>query len=225
MGYLKRWKKVTLSSSIYYNNSTDNWEFVQTETGEITDNGDPIIRRSPINLSTQERFGYEFTLTYRPFKWWTVNSDFNLFRVINDGSFGNQNFDFENTTYFARLNQKFSLPAGIDFQTRLNYRGPAENAQTETKGILSMNLAASKDILNDKATISMNVSDLFNSRRREQTTTLRDDSGNISVISDSDFQWRERQINLSFVYRFNQKKKEDRGGRGGEEGGDEGFEG
>jgi outer membrane cobalamin receptor len=224
LGYLKRWKKVTLSSSIYYNNSTDNWEFVQTETGEITDNGDPIIRRSPINLSTQERFGYEFTLTYRPFKWWTVNSDFNLFRVINDGSFGNQNFDFENTTYFARLNQKFSLPAGIDFQARLNYRGPSEDAQSVNRGILSMNLAASKDILDDKATISMNASDLFNSRRRERSTTLRDDLGNISVISDSDFQWRERQINVSFVYRFNQKKKEGREGERGD-GGDEGFDG
>lgn len=223
LGYLKRWRKLTLSTSIYYNNSEHNWEFIQTETGDITDNGDPVIRRSPINLSTQERYGYELTLTYRPFKWWTVNSDFNLFRVINDGSFGNQNFDFENTTYFARLNQKFTLPAGIDFQARLNYRGPSENAQSKNKGILSVNLAASKELLDDRATISINVSDLFNSRKRQSTTTLRDDLGNISLISDSEFQWRERQINLSFVYRFNQKKKNE-GGRGGEDGYD-GFEG
>ncbi len=224
LGYLKRWRKVTLSTSIYYNNSTDNWEFIQTETGEITDNGDPVIKRSPINLSTQERYGYELTLTYRPYKWWTINSDFNLFRVINDGDFGNQNFDFENTTYFARLNQKFTLPAGIDFQANMNYRGASEDAQSRNDGILSVNLAASKDLFDDKATISMNVSDLFNSRKRQSETTLRDDLGNISLISDSEFQWRERQINVSFIYRFNQKKKNERGERG-DDGGDDGFEG
>lgn len=65
LGYLRRWRKVTLSTSIYYNSSDDNWEFIQEDTGQITDNGDPIIRRTPVNLSTQERIGYELTLTYR----------------------------------------------------------------------------------------------------------------------------------------------------------------
>ncbi|MBF4985853.1 TonB-dependent receptor [Nonlabens mediterrranea] len=218
LGYLRRWKKVTLSTSIYYNSSDDNWEFIQEDTGQITDNGDPIIRRTPVNLSTQERIGYELTLTYRPFKWWTINSDFNLFRVTTDGDFNGQNFDFENTTYFARLNQKFSIPSGIDLQTRLNYRGASENAQSTNDGIFTMNLAASKDIMGDDATISLNVSDLFNSRKR-QGTTITDD-----FITDSEFQWRERQVNLSFVYRFNQKKKNGRGD-GGDGGDDYEFEG
>ncbi|EAS19515.1 TonB-dependent outer membrane receptor [Flavobacteria bacterium BBFL7] len=218
LGYLRRWKKVTLSTSIYYNSSDDNWEFIQEDTGQITDNGDPIIRRTPVNLSTQERIGYELTLTYRPFKWWTINSDFNLYRVTTDGDFNGQNFDFENTTYFARLNQKFSIPSGIDLQTRLNYRGASENAQSTNDGIFTMNLAASKDIMGDDATISLNVSDLFNSRKR-QGTTITDD-----FITDSEFQWRERQVNLSFVYRFNQKKKNGRGD-GGDGGDDYEFEG
>ncbi len=218
LGYLRRWRKVTLSTSIYYNSSDDNWEFIQEDTGQITDNGDPIIRRTPVNLSTQERIGYELTLTYRPFKWWTINTDFNLYRVSTDGDFNGQNFDFQNTTYFARLNQKFSIPSGIDFQTRLNYRGASENAQSTNDGILTMNLAASKDIMGDDATISLNVSDLFNSRKR-QSTTITDD-----FITESEFQWRERQVNLSFVYRFNQKKKNSRGDGGGD-GEDYEFEG
>ncbi|MGY8911371.1 MAG: outer membrane beta-barrel protein, partial [Flavobacteriales bacterium] len=65
LGYLKRWDKLTLSTSIYYNVSNDNWENIQEDTGEITDNGDPITRRFPVNLSTQERYGFEFTLNYR----------------------------------------------------------------------------------------------------------------------------------------------------------------
>ncbi|MEP3044887.1 outer membrane beta-barrel protein [Nonlabens ulvanivorans] len=218
LGYLRRWKKVTLSTSIYYNRSDGNWEFIQEDTGEITDNGDPIIRRTPVNLSTQERIGYELTLTYRPFKWWTINTDFNLFHATTDGDFNGTNFDNENTSYFARLNQKFSMPSGIDLQTRLNYRGASENAQSTNDGIFTMNLAASKDIMGDDATISLNVSDLFNSRKR-QSTTITDD-----FITDSEFQWRERQVNLSFVYRFNQKKKNSRSNGGGD-GDDFEFEG
>ncbi len=224
LGYIKRWEKVTLSSSVYYQYSEDVWNFVQFDTGEITDNGDPVIRRSPINAGTSQRYGYELTLTYRPYKWWTINMDGNLYRVVDNGNFGNVDLDFENTTYFARLNQKFKLPAGIDLQTRLDYRGSREDFQTKTEGILSLNLAASKDLLDDKATISMNISDVFNSRVRRSLTTGLDDVGGINFINDSEFQWRERQINLTFVYRFNKKKDRERGGRGDDGDNDE-FEG
>lgn len=209
LGYLKRWSKLTVSTSIYYNTSADNWEFIQQDTGEITDNGDPIIRRFPINLSTQERVGYELTLNYRPFKIWNINTDFNLFHVTTDGDYFDsttmttQNFDFENTAFFLRLNQKITLPSKIDLQINSNYRGPDRNAQSIRKGIFSMNIAASKEILKEKATINLNVSDVFNSRIRQQTSFVP------GVFEQySEFQWRVRQVSLSFIYRFNQKKKD-----------------
>ena len=218
LGYLKRWGKVTLGTSVYYNRSADNWEFIQQDTGEITDNGDPIIRRFPINLSTQERIGFEFTLSYRPFKMWNINSDFNLFRVTTDGdyvdpvSMVSQNFDFENTAFSIRLNQKLTLPGKVDVQVNSNYRGPNRNAQSKREGIFSMNVAASKDLFKEKASISLNVSDVFNSRKRIQTTTVP------GVFEQySEFQWRQRQVSVNFVYRFNQKKKKGREGRNGDD--------
>lgn len=217
LGYLKRWGKVTLGTSVYYNRSADNWEFIQQDTGEITDNGDPIIRRFPINLSTQERIGFEFTLSYRPFKMWNINSDFNLFRVTTDGdyvdpvSMVSQNFDFENTAFSIRLNQKLTLPGKVDMQINSNYRGPNRNAQSKREGIFSMNFAASKDLFKEKASISLNVSDVFNSRKRIQTTTVP------GVFEQySEFQWRQRQVSVNFVYRFNQKKKKGRDGKNGD---------
>lgn len=216
IGYLKRWSKVTLNTSVYFNTSADNWEFIQENTGDVTDNGDPVLRRFPINLSTQNRIGYEFTLSYRPIKAWSINTDFNLFRVTTDGEYVNPdsgqvfNFDFENTAFFLRLNQKLQLPGKLDVQINSNYRGPNRNAQTRREGIFSMNIAASKDIFKEKATLNLNVSDLFNSRVRRQNTFIPD-------VTDqySEFQWRERQITLSFIYRFNQQKRKGRNGRGG----------
>jgi hypothetical protein len=48
-----------------------------------------------------------------------------------------------------------------------------------------------------------------------------------NVFSDSEFQWRQRQINLTFAYRFNQKKNfsRDRSIGQGEMGGDMEFQG
>ena len=65
-----------------------------------------------------------------------------------------------------------------------------------------MNLALSKDVLKDKATIAFNVSDVFNSRKRINDLNLP------NVNSYSEMQWRERQITLSFTYRFNKQKAE-----------------
>lgn len=219
IGYLKRWDKFTISTSLYYNISNDNWERIQEDTGDLTDNGDPITRRFPVNLSTQERLGLEFTLNYRPFKIWNINSDFNLFRVTTDGDYTNpttnvtQSFDFENTAFFIRLNQKITLPGKTDLQINTNYRGPSQNAQTKSQGVFSMNLAASKDLFNEKASISLNFSDVFNSRISRRTTNI---PGFLNQYSE--FQWREPQFRVSFVYRFNQKKerfkpqREDNGG-------------
>lgn len=224
LGYLKRWSKFTLSTSIYYNISNDNWERIQEDTGEITDNGDPIIRRFPINLSTEERVGLEFTLNYRPFKIWNINSDFNLFNVTSTGDYTNPttnqvtNFDFVNTSYFIRLNQKITLPGKTDLQINTNYFGPSQNAQSTREGIFSLNLAASKDFFNEKASLSLNFSDVFNSRISRRITNIPNVLNQIA-----EFQWREPQFRVSFVYRFNQKKKPNRGNR--DNGGREDFEG
>lgn len=228
LSYIKRWGDVTVSSAVYYNHSEDNWERIQEDTGEVTDNGDPIIRRIPVNLSTNERIGLEATLYYRPFKWWTINSDFNLFNEQTDGEFQSQDFSFNNTTYFARLNQKFVLSGKIDLQSRMNYRGASQNAQGDSNAIFTVNLAASKDIWGDRASITASVSDLFNSRRRESTTTGQDIMVNgqtvPSFVQNSEFQWRQRQFIMTFVYRFNQKKDR-RDQRGDDDGGELEFEG
>jgi hypothetical protein len=224
LGYLKRWDKFTLSSSLYYNISTDNWERIQEDTGMLTDNGDPITRRFPINLSTEERVGLELTLNYRPIKAWNINSDFNLYNVTSAGDYTNlttnvtQNFDFENTSFFIRLNQKISLPGKTDLQINTNYRGPSQNAQTKSKGVFSMNLAASKDLFDESASLSLNFSDVFNSRISQRTTILPN-----FLEQYSEFQWRDPQIRISFVYRFNQKKERERKGSGTD--GGEDYEG
>lgn len=218
LGYLKRWKKLTLTSSVYYQYETDAFERVQEDTGLETSNGIPIIRTIPINLSTNKRVGFEAGILYNPKQWLRFNGSFNFFQFETEGFFNGVDYGAKNTSWFARMSTKVTLPGKVDWQTNGFYRGPSNNSQTENKGIFSLNLAFSKDIFNDNATIGFNVSDLLNSRKRKSFTETE------NFTSNSEFQWRERSFNLSFTYRFNQKKQRERSQRGGGDDG-EGFEG
>ena len=204
LGYLKRWEKLTLTSSIYYQKETNSFEVIQEETGEITSDGIRIIRSIPINLSTNERIGAEAGILYNPAKWLRLNGSFNFFQFVTEGVFNDVDFGTKNTSWFSRFSSKVTLPAKIDWQTNAFYRGPSQTAQSENKGIFSLDLAFSKDVLGDKATLSFNVNDLLNSRKRQSLTQTP------FFTSESEFQWRERQFTMSFIYRINQKKNANR---------------
>ncbi|RAR46372.1 outer membrane beta-barrel family protein [Flavobacterium lacus] len=210
LGYLKRWDKLTFNTSAYINRTDDVFQFIRRESGLIID-GVPQILSGPINLATEYRFGFEFTLNYTPYKWWRLNGNFNFFRNETLGQFNYINSQYQSitidldniaTSWFARINSKITLPYKIDFQTNATYNAPQNTAQGRNLGVLSANMALSKDILKDKATLAFNISDVFNSRKRISEINLP------QVESYSEFQWRVRQINLSLTYRFNKPKNE-----------------
>ncbi len=209
-GYLKRWEKLTFNTSMYGNRTTDSFQFVRRQSGDFV-NGTPVIVSSPINLATELRYGFEFTLNYSPYKWWKLNSNFNFFKVDTKGDYAYlnssnvmvyQNFNNNASSWFTRLTSKISLPYKIDWQTNVTYNGPQDNAQGRTIGVASANLGFSKDVLKDKATITLNVQDVFNSRKRIYESYLP------QVNSYAEMQRNLRQITLSFTYRFNKKKGE-----------------
>lgn len=207
-GYLKKWNKFTFNTSMYFNRTKDAVQFVRNT--EIIDDT-AVLVTSPVNVGSEDRYGFEFTLSYAAYKWWKLNGNFNFFRSQTKGGYTfvdlnntPQTIDFSNTalSWFARVTSKVTLPLGIDWQTNATYTAPQDNAQGRTLGNASMNLAFSKDVLKDKGTIALNVSDVFNSRKRISETNLPFQD------SYSEMQWRKRQVNLSFTYRFNRKKSE-----------------
>ncbi|WP_339705690.1 outer membrane beta-barrel family protein [uncultured Kriegella sp.] len=223
LGYLKRWDKLTLTSSVYYQKETDSFERIQESTGETTTDGIEIIRSLPINLSTNERIGAEAALMYNPEKWLRLNTSFNFFKFSTEGIFNGVDYGTDNTSWFGRFSSKVSLPAKVEWQTNAFLRGPSQNSQTENKSMFMLSLAFSKDIMKDNGTVGLNVSDLLNSGKRRSYTETE------FFTSRSEFQFRRRSVNMSFVYRFNQPKEKNGNRRGGggndNNGGDDEFEG
>jgi len=209
LGYLKRWDDLTLTTSVYYQYESGSFERVEENTGQQTSDGIDIIRTIPVNLSNNTRIGGEFGMMFSPEKWLRLNTSFNIFQFKTVGDFNGVDYGAKNISWYSRFSSKVTLPGNIDWQTNGNYRGASEGAQTRTEGIFTMDLAFSKEILKDKATLSLNVRDVFNSRVRKQLTTTE------FFERYSESQWRQRQVTLSLLYRFNMKKERDRDGRGG----------
>jgi outer membrane receptor for ferrienterochelin and colicins len=224
-GYIKRWEKITFNTSAYFESTKDVFSFVRSPTGDVvTPNGDvvtptpgviidgiPVIKSKPINLGKEQKYGFEFTLNYSPFKIWKLNSNFNLYNVKTTGEYSYtdtkgdvivQNLDNKANTWSARVSSKLTLPYKIDWQLNANYNGEQKTAQGKSLDQFSMNTAFSKDLLKDKATLAFNISDIFNSRKMRSYTYLDNQS------SYSEMQFRKRQFNLSFTYRFNKGKND-----------------
>ena len=224
-GFLTKIKKTTLTSSIYYNRTKNPFQFIRRPNGNFA-SGVPVLLSTPINLDIDERFGFELTANFSPYKWWKINTNFNIFNssisgdysynLVNNNVLINDNFSRKSSNWFIKLNSRINLPYKIDWQTNGIYTAPQNTPQGTSLGVYTVNLAFSKDVLKDKATISLNVSDLFNSTKMIRQFNLS------TVNSYTEMQRRERQINLSFTYRFNKKKvekertKQENDGGGGE---------
>ena len=120
----------------------------------------------------------------------------------------------------GRLTSRTTINKKTDIQLRFNYRAPRETTQGTTKAMYSMNLGMSRDVFKKNGTLTLSVSDLFNSRKR-RGTVITD-----NLYREEEFQWRGRTAKLTLNYRLNQKKKRGggrRGGGGGFEGGREDF--
>ena len=113
--------------------------------------------------------------------------------------------DCDRTAYSwtTRVNSKVTLPWKIDWQLNGNFEAPQNTPQGRRRAVASANTSISKDILKDKATIALNVQDIFNSRKMKNETYIPGE-----LRSYSEVQWRERQITLSFTYRFNMQKND-----------------
>ena len=209
INYLKYWDDLTLSGGVFYRNTTDVIQRV------LFFNPDGTTTRQPENLANSESLGLEFTFQYSGSKWLRLDGNANFFRQQINGQNVDSDFSSDNVTWFARLTPRITVWEGSDIQIRLNYRAPRESVQGRRKGITSLDLGWSNDILSKSGTITLSVRDLLNSRKR-QSETFGD-----GFFRTSEFQWRSRSVNLAFNYRINQKKKRQRSSRGEGDGGGE----
>ena len=231
LGYLKRLKKFTLNGSIYYQRTTSNFQFVNEDTGEtVILSGDPndpnsdlvivpVLRRGPINLSKNKRYGGEVNLTFTPNRKIRLNANFNVYSNEVIGTYNGFVFDAKNISWSSRFISSINFGKGTSWQNQLFFRGPRVTAQSKSKPLGGLSTAINKDIFKDKGTLSFRISDVFNTQKY-RTDTFTD-----TFNSYTEFQWRQPTYIATFTYRLNQKKNQRRrrGGYSDDDGGGYGY--
>ena len=221
LGYLKRLEKTTLNGSIYYKKSDEIFTFINEATGSsvmVNDILVPVIKRSPVNLSSQEEIGIEFNTNYSHSKNWRIGGNVNFYQSEIIGNYNGIIYDSKNLIWSGRLNNYLKLFSSVDWQTRISYRGPQKTAISTRKGSISTNTAFSKDIFGDKMTLTFKINDIFETQKWRLETL----SETYKTYSESS--WRGgRNFNLSLIYRFNQKKNQSNNKPSYEDYGGEGF--
>lgn len=200
LGHIKYMEKGSLSSSLYYRHTTD--KIMQIRRVDERGNSTTL----PENLAIEDAFGAEFAGSFTPYPWWKLDGSFNFFRAITDGRNLEANFQSDTYSWFVRKTSRFTLWQTLDLQLRGNYEAPRRTPQGKQKAIATLDLGISRDILKDNGTLTLNVIDVFNSRRF-RSVIVGD-----NFYTERNVQGRLRQINLTLNYRLHQAKKQPKPG-------------
>ena len=192
LSYLRFWESGSVSTSVYHQYRTG----VTERVTEADDEG--VTRRFPINLSTQERWGAEIAASQTFGESLRIRTSLNHYFSDTEGTLQNEEIQRSSQSTFGRIRAQWEVVDGLNLQSSFFYSGPRDNTQGRRSSSYSMNSGISKNLLNDRATLSLSVRDLFNTRGR---TTIIDEPG---FYSESERRWRTRSVRLNFVYRFGQ---------------------
>ncbi|WP_240755183.1 TonB-dependent receptor domain-containing protein [Pedobacter sp. SYP-B3415] len=191
LSYSKYWKKITLTSSAYFRQTNDVIQRIRTEP-DI--NG--ITISTPQNLTRSLNSGLELISRVDVSKLWNFTANANLYRSDIQGVPAFGIVDNSGFSWNANITNNFSLPYSISLQVRAEYRAPEIMAQGRRNAMYGIDAGAKYDFKDKKTSLSLNVRDVFNTRRFAMTT-----EGNFSII---DFQryMQGTMANLTLSYRF-----------------------
>lgn len=149
----------------------------------------------PVNIGTRNQTGIEINGKYSPNNWFSLNGDFNYGYFVRNGSFAEQDFDFEGRQWFTRMTSRFKMPADVEVEVSGEYQSSYKTVQGEVSGFAFMDVGLRKKLWKGKAVINLSVRDVFASRVRESVSLQ-------PTFQVYDFSQRGRFITLGFSYSF-----------------------
>ena len=195
IGELLKFGKFTVNPSVYYQHSNNIFEMITEK------NSDNVIISKPINLGTEDRLGAELVANYSPFKWWRLSGEVNYYSFDQKGDYKGVSYDSKNNAWTSRMNSTFKFN-GFSMQASFNHVAQRASGQTLTKAMSWMDIGMSKDFLGDKMTVTLNSSNVFNSRVSKSFVNGND--YNVTMNNDTS----RRRIIATLIYRFNRSKKD-----------------
>ncbi|ETZ22123.1 hypothetical protein N824_24675 [Pedobacter sp. V48] len=192
LGLLKHWGDLTFNPSIYYQNNSD---IIQMYTYRNTD----VFYTIPVNIEREIRHGLELSLLYNPLKWLQLNAELNGYGFEQKGFYLGQDFNFKGNALTGRFSTQAKISTMMNLQLRYNYTGATTNAQSHTWSVHYLDFGLSRNVLKDKMTITLDGTNVLNTRKTKTLTT--GDNYIYNQLSNPN----ASRYRLTVVYRFNLK--------------------
>ena len=209
LGYMKGWERYLMNATLYHRYSTN----IETRIIRLT--SDNVAIQSRENADTRSSTGFELVNQIQVTSNFDATLTGNLFYSRVDGGNIEEGFTNENFSWTLNFLGNLLIPNWFNVQAQGNYRGPIVLPQGQIEPQWSLNIGVRREVLDGKGTISLNVSDIFNTRNFRITTE------DPRFTQYRKFQRESRIGTLSFTYRFGgfKERNQDRGSR--REGGDD----
>ncbi|REJ83584.1 MAG: TonB-dependent receptor [Bacteroidetes bacterium] len=151
---------LNLTASLYFRHTEDlisRFRSIDTASGVAT-----MMFR---NFSTSQNLGFETVLRYQHDKFGNVMATFNVYRNEINGSNIEPDLQSESTQWFTRVNVNIRATKSTNLQITGNYMAPNNTPVSRFRGMSGVDAGIRQDIWKGKGSLSLNVTDIFNTRK------------------------------------------------------------
>src|SRR5690554_3528261 len=199
LGYEKMWKKMSLTSTLYFKQTVDRIQRIR----QFYDDGVSVTTFS--NVDESYDYGVELIGTYSPFPWWKNMISMNAYESRLSATVGGTNLSNKGVSWDAKLNTTFSLfDNTTTIQINAQYIAPRYTVQGFYQRSPGVDVGFTRTLMNKKMVIGLRVSDIF-----DQTKFYFEiNDGN--VMQKTTYKWTTRRLYLTLSYKFGNMTTKDR---------------
>lgn len=165
LGVLKYWDKYSLTSTAFFRNTTGMVE----EITRIDSSG--ITYEMPQNINNSKSYGLEMVVAANPYKWLRINGNVSLYKYVVSSVPEYEIPETNSFTWSGRLNATYTYAKDGSFQLIGNYMAPNSELQSKQESNYSVDASIRHDFFKNKLSASIRVTDIFDTRNHNSTTT------------------------------------------------------
>ena len=182
--------------------TTLNYSVIHNMMNETLIHDDSIIIRSVGNIGTRYNFGIAESATIPFTKWYTGIFFANLYENKYEGEVNGYPLNAKQLTLELNINNQFNFQKGWAAELSGTYATKnRDEGQALSLPIGQVSAGVSKQLLNNKASLKLNVRDIFYTQTIREIQNFHDVQSTVNRSRDT------RVVNIAFVYRFGKQSK------------------
>jgi len=190
LDYNKTWQNITFTSGIYYNMIHNVIKYIQSDpvNGETT--------TMPENLKYSNTTGLELIGHLTIVKGWDLTANANIFDQDNAAAPQYGISANNGISWNANITTNVTPVQRLSFQIHADYTAPYYLLQDRNRANYGMDAAAKYDFAGNRASLSFNANDIFNTRKRAILRSSDD------LLIDLEVRTISSRATFTFSYRF-----------------------